>query len=148
MAVDRRRSDPKMVGRWMEVGMLDGLAVAAWKRAGLVSSYLEFGAGGSLRYTLLVLGSASCTAGVRNRGRCEIVHNPTFPGPWLLGIGGGNESCASCWTAEVQGRSRGKRKDARRVRRALLPSYGVAVFAQGIRTMTLLRKMVRRPDNG
>ena len=31
---------------------------------------------------------------------------------------------------------------------ALLPSYGVTVFAQEIRAITLLRKIVRRPDNG
>jgi hypothetical protein len=43
---------------------------------------LEFWAGGS---SLLVLGSASYKAGVRNRGRCEIVHMAsTFPEPWLL----------------------------------------------------------------
>ena len=36
-----------------------------------------------------------------------------------------------------------KGRDAQRLRRALLPLDGVAVFAQGIRTMTLLRKKVR-----
>lgn len=70
------QADPRMAGQWMEAGMLDDLAVAARRKVGLpVASYMEFGVGGSLGYTLLVLGSASCRAGVRNLGRCEIVHN-------------------------------------------------------------------------
>jgi len=130
MAVDGRRSDRRMVGRWMEVGMADGLAVGHEKGWGY-----RCHPGGSLRYTLLVLGSVSCKARLST-----ILDVALSLGHGCLGLGGENESSGSCSVAEVQGRSRGKGRDVQRFRRALLPLYGVTVFAQGIRTITLLRK--------
>ena len=57
-----------------------------------------------------------------------------------LGLGGGNKGSGSGWSADGQRDSGGRGRYARGFRRAFLPSDGVAVFAHGIRTMTLCRK--------
>ena len=135
-------------GRAVDGGGNGGWLGSGGMKKGGTTVAILLGVWGGWFFEVLVLDSESCKAGVRNRGNARLFTTLLFLGHGCLELGGGNESNDGCWTAEVQGRSRKKGRDARRHRRALLPSYGVAVFAQGNRTMILLTKTVRRPDNG